>query len=152
MYTNIHYFFTTYAALACIIHMVIPFFDITYICLITFTLGSYLSFVNPKKYHFIYDNTTHIFKGWKRFFTVDILHALLFVYGLYAFQYLLRDNNYDSKFMISFVFTMVYVCIISIENVYKTDVFSLMILSIIVTITYIIVLTFFPKYHFICLI
>lgn len=136
MYTNIQYFYTTYATVACLIHMIFPnIYDITYICLITFLIGSYLSFIHPRKYHFVFNYKTYIIKGWKRFLTVDILHILIFIYGFFSFH---KMYKFDTKFMISFILSMIYFFIISIQNVYAiTDIFTIIGMFIIISILYV---------------
>lgn len=141
-YTNLLYFYTTYTVLICITHYIIPSIpiDITFITLVTFIIGFYLSFIDPKKYIFWLSTKKYTVKGWKRLLSVDLIHLLVFLYGIYVFH----PNG--KNFMISFVLTIIYFLIISITNLYNIkNINTIILLYCLISIIYNIIIILYDK-------
>lgn len=137
--TNLFFFYTTYVFIICIFQIILTKhqirmpIDITYIGILTFILGSFISFIHPRQYHFIFLEKEYIFKGWQRFFTIDIIHIFIFFYALYTYN----KQQSRTTFISTFCLTMLYFFIVSIQNVYKIKLKPFVCLFIIVTSLYI---------------
>ena len=132
MLTNISSFFTFWVAILCIFYdHTNKYIDLTFLSIIVLVIGSYISFVNPRKYTLIIQDQEYLFNGLYRFISIDILHIMLF---------LLIVNRYQRPTIMTFVNAMVltlsYFILFDVETIYKTSKNIVILLFSLITIIY----------------
>lgn len=115
------------------------YFDVFYLSLIVIIVGSYVSFIYPRYYWFkLGDGESFKLEGIHRLLSVDMVHILLFIYGLH----LLLTKGFDKKQTInSFAILILYLCLFRLNDVYHLqNAFMIWIIGIIISAGYIIYL------------
>lgn len=136
MFTNIFNFFTFWVAILCIFHNYThEYLDLVFLSFIVLIIGSYISFVHPKKYTFIIQDKEYIFYGLHRLLTIDLLHIMMFVLIMCKYQ---RPTK--MTFINSLILIFIYYILFDVENVYKISRNTMMMIFILATFLYIILL------------
>lgn len=119
-YTSFALFFTTWNVILVILHKYTSaWFDLMYLSFITLAIGSYLSFINPRRFVFRFGDKKYTFKGLEKFLTVDMIFHIgvfCYVYYLYNTHYIIKSN--DVQLFASVMLIAIYIAIVDIKRVY----------------------------------
>ncbi len=118
-YLYILVFFTTWNLLFVIFHKyTYDKINLLYLSFITLICGLYISFINPKKFVFKFDNEKYIFDGWSKSVYVDIpFHIAIFLWVYFMYNNYYKKQRNDTLY-ISFLIFVFYICIINVSSVY----------------------------------
>ena len=132
------YFLTSWSILFVILHTFThKYIDLLYMTFIILVIGSYISFVRPKKFVYKIDNEEIVFKGLHKLIVVDIFAHLLpflFIYYKYRTYYMTRDFPlYDP---ITILIILSYFVLIDTNALYGVDKYEIFLLFIVGTCLY----------------
>ena len=113
-------FFTTWVLILAIFHRhVYKNINLLYLSFITLVVGLYLSFINPRRFVFYFENVRYEYTGLQKFIIVDIIfHILVFAliaerYGLYY-----KSKGFDNGFLWALAILGIYLCFYDPRRVY----------------------------------
>ena len=136
------YFFTTWSFFLCLFHSYFhKCIDLLYLSFVVLIVGTYLSFVYPKRYVVEKDKTCYVFDSVTRILCVDvILHFFMFVLIYNRYHKYYRRTGLDFKIIASMCLIAIYFLIFLKVDVYKIPKIDMVAMLIIASILYIIVI------------
>lgn len=89
------HFLTTWCLLLIILHRYLhKYIDILMVSTVVLVAGSYVSYINPRKYILKYEKNTVIVEGLFKTLTVDMIHIFMFLWSvLWYGKYYLNNPN-----------------------------------------------------------
>lgn len=137
MFTNIHYFFTTWVVILVIFHKYThKYLDLLYLTFVTCLIGLYISYIHPQKYDFILNYKNYTIKSLDKFILVDLLFhiiAFLFIFAKYNHKFEL-----NIPFLNSICIILLYSISMNLYQVYGIRQFELLTVMVIANLLYII--------------
>lgn len=127
-------FFTLYMV---IILLFCSFFnqyiDLLFLGIVTFVVGSYVSFVNPRYYTFIMDDECYKLEGIKRFLIIDTIHILILLVVLYKYKH--AGFNWV-RFFGALCILILYLYLVNISQIYNLPKSEVFVVGIVTTFVY----------------
>jgi hypothetical protein len=115
--TNIFDFFTLYMVIFILWYPFLgQYLDMMFLGIITFVIGSYVSFINPKYYIFTFQDECYKIEGAKRILLVDMIHVIILVITIYMFAHMPFSVR---KFVASSIILISYFVLVNPGNVYS---------------------------------
>lgn len=136
---HIFTFFTAWSVLLTLFHKYTgEIVDLKFITFTTLLIGMYFSFIEPKKFHIIFNGVKYKFDGTKKFLLVDLIfHLCIFIYIMYIYH----DQQFSWKrFLNSFILLVIYTCFVDVSRIYGVPIsrcILLVVVSILLYFTYV---------------
>jgi len=136
------YFFTTWSFFLCLFHSYFyKCIDLMYLSFVVLIVGTYLSFVYPRKYVVEKDKNCFVFDNITRLLCIDlVVHLLMFVLIYKRYHSYYSKSGFDFKICMSLVLIAIYFVMLRNIDVYllpKIDMIAMLIVS---SILYLVVL------------
>lgn len=137
---NIHHFFTLWVILLMVFYKyTLAWFDLYYLVIIVFCIGSYVSFVDPQYYIADIFDREYKFEGLPRLCCVDMIHFLMLLIVICNPRFV--NNRSIFKTYNSILLVLVYLIMIDPIKVYRSERWHTMyILGLAITILYLLFL------------
>lgn len=127
MYT----FFTTWVLILVVFQNITHhYFDLLYLSFLTLCMGSYISFIDPKKYEFEWFGKKYVLDGYHKTI-VDIIHVCLFIFCILHYS-----PDCHMKLFNSILLILIYFLVMDAEKVYGVSVFKLFIIFVVSNLLY----------------
>ena len=121
------YFFTNWSFIFSVFHRyTYKYVNLLYMSFITMFMGLYMSYINPRKFVFFFDDKRYIYEGLHKFILCDmIFHILVFILivGKYASYY--QKHKSPGGILAVLGIMVIYMMIYDIEKVYGIKMFEM---------------------------
>lgn len=140
-YTYALCFFTTWVLILVLTHGYShQYFDLPYLTFTTMFVGLYLSFVNPRKFVFYFEDQKYTYTGLEKFIIVDMFfHILVFFYICSKYR---SHSMLSSQMLNSMLLLLIYTVIMNLEKIYGISFYELLLVAGLGNIVYLIYKTF----------
>lgn len=113
-------FFTTWVFILAICHRYLhQYVNLLYLSFITMIVGFYLSFINPRRFVFYFENERYEYTGIQKFIIVDmIFHILVFTLLAEKYGSFYNGGGIDSRLCVALLVICIYIYMYDPQRVY----------------------------------
>ena len=130
-------FFTTWCLILALLHIYTrKYINLLFITFITAMTGLYLSFINPRKFVFYFENKRYVYTGAQKFIIVDMLFHILVFYLIYTrYKDFFKDMT-DTRTLNAVLLLFLYASVTNFKKLYGVNLIELLCVFIISSIFY----------------